>query len=94
MKAFLQSVAAAPILVFIFIAKVIFPITAVITHLWTAYIGFTEGGFFGGVVTLALPVLSEFYWIYQMWNVNELYVWFALAHIILAFPAMLLTDRE
>lgn len=42
------------------IILVIFPITAFILHLWTTYIAYTESGFFAAIVSILLPVLSEF----------------------------------
>lgn len=56
------------------ILAVVFIGCVVLFHLWTTYIGFTEGGFFKGILTLFLPVASEIYWMYQMWSENDLYV--------------------
>jgi len=63
----------------------VFAITSIITHLWTTIIGFTEGGFFGGVITLFLPALSEVYWLFAMMGENNFYVVIALIHTVLAF---------
>lgn len=93
MKSLLETLGAGILVGLYFIIKVAFPVTAVITHFWTAYIGFAEGGFFGGILTLFLPVLSQFYWIYAMSGVNDFYFWVALIHIILAFPAMLMSGN-
>lgn len=64
----------------------VFAITAIITHIWTVIIAFTEGGFFGGILTLFLPVLGELYWMFKMFGVNDTYAYIALAHLILAIP--------
>jgi len=64
----------------------IFAITAIITHIWTVIIAFTEAGFFGGIVTLILPFLAEIYWMIKMFGVNDLYAYIALVHLILAIP--------
>lgn len=58
------------------------PITSIIFHLWTSIIGFSQGGFIGGMLTLMLPFLSEFYWMFKMWNVNDLYVYLGIFQII------------
>ena len=69
----------------------IYPITAMITHLWTVIIAFTEAGFFGGIITLFLPFLSQLYWIFQMAGENDLYVVIAVAHLILAIPVTMMS---
>ena len=38
----------------------IFSITAIITHIWTVIIAFTEAGFFVGILTLFLPFLQKY----------------------------------
>jgi hypothetical protein len=64
----------------------VFAITAIITHIWTVIIAFTEGGFLGGLLTLFLPFLAELYWMIKMFGVNDTYAYIALAHLILAIP--------
>lgn len=64
----------------------IFAITAIITHIWTVIIAFTEAGILGGIVTLILPFLAEIYWMIKMFGVNDLYAYIALVHLILAIP--------
>jgi len=64
----------------------IFAITALITHVWTVVIAFTEAGFFGGIATLCLPVLAEIYWMIKMFGENDLYAGIALIHLLLALP--------
>ena len=59
----------------------IFYITAIITHIWTVIIGFQEAGFFGGILTLILPFLSEIYWTIKMFGENQLYATIALIHL-------------
>lgn len=64
----------------------VFAITAIITHVWTVIIAFTEAGFGGGVLTLFLPVLGELYWMFTMFGENDTYSYIALIHLILAIP--------
>lgn len=64
----------------------LFVITALITHIWTVVIAFTEGGFFGGVISLLLPFLAELYWMFKMFGENDTYSYCALTHLILAIP--------
>lgn len=64
----------------------LFAITAIITHIWTVIIAFSEAGILGGILTLFLPFLAEFYWMFKMFGVNDLYAYIALAHTILAIP--------
>ena len=70
----------------------IFPITATLVHIWTVYIAFVEGGFWGGLISLFLPVISEIYWMFKMFGVNNLYAWIALIHLLLAIPASLMKN--
>lgn len=64
----------------------VFAITAIITHIWTVIIAFTEAGVFGGVLTLILPFLGELYWMFKMFGENDTYAYIALIHLILAIP--------
>ncbi|WP_425422894.1 hypothetical protein [Phaeodactylibacter xiamenensis] len=64
----------------------VFAITAIITHIWTVIIAFTEGGFLGGIISLFLPFLAELYWMFKMFGENDTYAYIALAHLILAIP--------
>ena len=64
----------------------LFAITAIITHIWTVIIAFSEGGFLGGIITLFLPVLGELYWMFRMFGENNTYAIIALVHLILAIP--------
>jgi hypothetical protein len=63
----------------------IFPFTAAIFHLWTTIIAFSESGLSAALLTIALPILSEIYWIFKMWGVNETYTSLGIAHLICAF---------
>lgn len=51
----------------------VFDITAVITHIWTVIIAFTEAVFFGGVLTLFLPFLGELNWMFKMFGEKDTY---------------------
>lgn len=70
----------------------LFSLTAFITHIWTAIIGFTYAGFWGGLLTLFLPFLGELYWMIKMFSVNDLYAYIALIHLILSIPITLLRN--
>lgn len=72
--------------------KVIFAITAIITHIWTVIIAFSESGVNGGFLSLFLPVLSELYWMFMMFGENNLYSIIALLHLILVIPIMRLEN--
>lgn len=58
-----------------------------VTHIWTVFIAIAEAGFFGAFITLMLPVLSELYWMFVMFGVNDLYAYLVL--IQFAFPFFL-----
>lgn len=64
----------------------VFVITALITHIWTVIIAFSEAGFFGGILTLFLPFLGELYWMIKMFGENDTYAYIALTHLILSIP--------
>ena len=66
----------------ILILLFIFPISAIIFHVWTVVIAFTIGGFWWGVVTLIFPMFSEIYWMIKMWGVNNLYTALCVVHVI------------
>jgi hypothetical protein len=72
----------------------IFMITAIITHLWTVIIAFQEAGFWGCLLTLFLPFLSELYWMIKMFGENNLYAYIALIHLALAFVFAFFMPRE
>ena len=71
----------------------LFAVTALITHIWTVIIAFTEAGILGGIATLFLPFLSELYWMFQMFGVNDTYAYIALAHLILAIPVSMFAKQ-
>ena len=64
----------------------IWPITALITHIWTVVVAFEHGGMVSGVISFFVPFLSEIYWLFKMFGVNNFYAYIALAHLILALP--------
>lgn len=69
-------------------------ILVAIGHIWTTVIGFQEGGFLGGILSLILPFLSEIYWIIKMIGVNTPYVVYTILCIVLFLPlAKLFTSR-
>ncbi|WP_373494334.1 hypothetical protein [Aquiflexum sp.] len=71
---------------FFFPIYIIFIFTAIITHIWTVIIAFSEGGFLGGILSLFLPFLAELYWMLKMFGENDTYAYIALLHLILAIP--------
>lgn len=64
----------------------IFTITALITHIWTVIIAFSEGGILAGIISLFLPFLAEIYWMFKMFGENDTYAYIALIHLLLAIP--------
>jgi len=64
----------------------VFVFTAIVTHIWTVIIAFTEGGLFAGILSLFLPFLAELYWMFKMFGENDTYAYIALIHLILAIP--------
>ena len=60
----------------------IFAFTALITHIWTVIIAFTETGLIGCILTLLLPFLSELYWMFKMVGIHDTYAYIALIHLI------------
>ena len=64
----------------------VFAVTAIITHIWTVIIAFSEGGFFAGILSLFLPFLAELYWMFKMFGENDTYAYIALTHLLLAIP--------
>jgi hypothetical protein len=72
------------------IIYVVFMITALITHTWTVVIAFLESGFWGGILTLIFPFISEMYWMIKMFGENDLYAYIVLIHLILAIPISLI----
>jgi hypothetical protein len=72
----------------------IFFVTGSITHVWTVIIAFQESGFWGGIISLVLPVLSELYWIFKMLGENNTYVVIAVIHTILALLFVLVSKSS
>lgn len=62
----------------------LFVITAIITHIWTVIIAFSEAGVMGGLLTLFLPFLGELYWMFKMFGENDTYAYISLVHLILS----------
>lgn len=55
-------------------------------YIWAVIIAFSEGGFFSGIITLAMPFFAELYWMFKMFGQNDLYSYIALIHLILIIP--------
>lgn len=63
-------------------------ILAFVVHLWTVGIAYAESGLFASIITLVFPMLSEIYWVFMMWGINEPYVFCSiLATVLLFAPA-------
>ena len=71
--------------IFLILIFSIFPISSIIFHLWTTYIAFDQGGFFGGLLTFIFPLMSELYWVFKVWGENETYTTISIIHFIGAF---------
>ena len=78
---------------FIKLIILIAEITGLITHIWTVIIGFLEGGFWGGLITLFLPIGSEIYWMFKMFGVNNTYSYIVLTQFILIIPILWLSSK-
>lgn len=63
----------------------IFPISAIIFHLWTTFIAFDQGGFWGGLISFIFPFISEIYWCFKVWGENSTYTTIAIIHFLGAF---------
>ena len=61
-------------------------LTAFVTHIWTVIIAYTQAGFFGAILTLIIPFLSEIFWMFKMFGENNLYAYTVLIHLILSIP--------
>jgi hypothetical protein len=72
----------------------VFAVSAIITHIWTTIIAFSEGGFLAGIITFFLPFLAEIYWMFKMFGENDTYAYIALAHLILAIPFSMFGSGE
>ena len=66
----------------------IFKISALVAHIWVVIVAFQESGFFGGLLSLFLPFLSELYWMFAMWGENDLFVTVCAVHLISGGLAM------
>jgi len=62
----------------------IFFFTATIVHIWTVVVAFQQSGILAAIVSLFLPVLSEIYWMFRMWDTTSSYAQLALLHLVLA----------
>jgi cytochrome c biogenesis protein CcdA len=63
-----------------------FEITAIATHIWTVVIAVKAGGFFAGIASFFLPLLSEIYWIAKVFERNQVFVFVVLLHFLLVVP--------
>ena len=66
-------------------------ILGTVYHLWTVVIAF-QHGFVAGIVTLALPVLSEIYWFFKLWGVNTPYIVVSIIYTIITVITSIFRD--
>lgn len=62
--------------------QVVFPVSAICFHFWTAIIGFSEQGLYGGILSFLLPLAAEFYWAFENAGHNLPYLAVLLLHIL------------
>ena len=53
-----------------------------IAFFWTVVIGLSEAGIWGGILSFVLPVLSNIYWVIQLWGENMAFVYFQITAVI------------
>lgn len=58
---------------------------AILFHFWTVIIAF-QHGFWSGIITLFLPVVSEIYWIFKMFGENTAYSIIGIIEFIVTTP--------
>jgi hypothetical protein len=80
--------------ILIFLILGVFPITAVVFHIWTTIIAFTEGGIMGGILTLIFPVIGELYWMIKMWGENDTYTTLCIVHMLGALAWTMLKGSD
>ena len=61
--------------------QVVFPVSAVCFHFWTAIIGFLEQGLYGGILSFLFPLAAESYWAFENLCHNTPYVALFLLHL-------------
>jgi hypothetical protein len=58
-----------------------------IIHAWTVIIAFGAKGFIAAVITLALPVVAELFWGYQIWSTSGIFLnWYTIS--LLAYTGL------
>lgn len=65
-----------------YLVRVLFPVSAVCFHFWTAIIGFLEQGLYGGILSFLLPGAAECYWAFENLGHNTPYAALFLLHIV------------
>jgi hypothetical protein len=66
------------------IALLVAVILALVIHVWTIVIAFSETGLFGGALTLVFPIFSEVYWFIRVWHalgIDSMYCVAILAYL-------------
>jgi len=58
-------------------------ILGIVYHLWTVIIAF-QYGIISAIATFFLPVLSQIYWFFKMWDVNTPYIVVSIVFLIVA----------
>lgn len=62
--------------------QVLFPVSAVCFHFWTAMIGFLEQGLYGGILSFLFPLVAECYWTLENIGHNSPYAALFFLHIV------------
>lgn len=72
----------------------VFLLVAAAYHIWTCYIAFKiTNDIIPAFLSLLAPVLSEAYWIYQVWG-REDFQWYIRAGFIIAIVGIIFTVLE
>lgn len=55
-------------------------IALAVIYFWSSYLGYTQNGFWGTILTLFIPVIAQIYWLYHEWSTqgNMSYVFLCL----------------
>jgi hypothetical protein len=64
-------------------------------HCWTIFLAFKNNtNYLGIVLTAILPILSEIYWIYQLYSGNDLWIFYFSAFCIVGLIVLFLFQLE
>lgn len=74
--------------------KRLFWASSILMHIWTIVIAYQSYGYFGALITLFLPGLSELYWMYTVVGGNDVYAYIAMIHLLLTIVVALIMPRK